>query len=149
MSLRRPPVPARPLTSEVELTAVWQRVLAHEPLRFRALWVLFLDEGARPTGPLITVDDLPDGPYDIPESDLLTMCGGVLDGPGGGGSVAFLLTRPGRDRWTVSDRAWGRFLIGVGAQVGAVAWPAHWARTGLLEPVRLPEPVRRSARRSA
>jgi hypothetical protein len=142
MSIRRAPRDYPPLTDAAALTALWTELMGDEPYRFRSLWLLFIDADRRPAGPIVTVDELPDGPYDIPASDLVTLCGSVLEGPGsggpgGGGSVAMLLTRPGAGRWTVSDRAWGRFLNGAAAGIGDVRWPVHWAHRRTLEIVQL------------
>ncbi len=134
MSLRRPPVDQRPITAAGGLPAVWRAVLATEPYRVRTVWLLFLDRGHRPAGPVITLDDVPDGPYDLQVADLVALCREILDGPGGGGSVALLMSRPGGEPWTVSDRAWVRFLGRASAAVDPAPWPVHAAhRYGLQE----------------
>jgi hypothetical protein len=137
MSIRRAPRDHPPLTDPASLTRLWAELMGEEPYRFRSLWLLFISPDRRPLGPIVTVDELPDGPYDIPASDLITLCGSVLEGPGGGGSVAMLLTRPGAGQWTVSDRAWARFLTGAAAGIGDVRWPVHWAHRRTLEIVQL------------
>lgn len=145
MSVRRPPRDQRPLRDPADLTSLWRTEVASEPFRVRSLWLLFIDARLRPAGPLLTIDDLPDGPYDVPPEDLTTLCGEILDGPGGGGSVALLLTRPGGDPWTVSDRAWARFLTATALTIGSRTWPVHWAHRRRLDEVRMPEPRQRSA----
>lgn len=127
MSLRRPPEDQRPIADPVDLLARWRVLLVDEPHRTRCLWLLFLGPDARPSGPLITIDDLPDGPYDLQVADLVVFCRDILDGPGGGGSVALLLGRPGGAPWTVSDRAWGRYLTRSAAALGGVVWPVQLA----------------------
>ena len=116
-----------PLHTAADLTALWRRVLHLEPLRCRSLWMLVVDGTRRPRGPLLTIDDLPDGPYDVPQADLVSWCTDLLDGPGGGASVALLLSRPGGGRWTVSDRAWGRLLVEVGRTAGVRLETLHLA----------------------
>ena len=142
MSVRRPPADQRPLTTSEDLRALWRSVLVTEPFRVRCLWLLFLDPRSRPAGPLITVEDLPDGPYDLRHEDLVTLCRGILDGPGADparqGSVAMLTSRPGGAPWTVSDRAWGRFLLGAAEVVGGRVWPVHQAHHSVLEEFRPP-----------
>lgn len=134
MSMRRPPFDQDPIRTDAELTALWDIYLDPEPFRFRAVWLLFLDGTGRPAGPVITIDEMPDGPYELEVEDLVTLCRGILDGPGnGGGSVALALTRPGGDPWTVSDRAWGRFLLRAAAEVGGQIWPVHRAHGAGLE----------------
>ncbi len=133
MSIRRPPADQTPIHSADELTERWQRYLETEPFRFRALWALFLERTGRPAGPVITVDNLPDGPYDMEREDLVVLCREILDGPGGGGSVALLMSRPCGAPWTVSDRAWGRFLVGAADEIGGRVWPVHLAHRQTLE----------------
>lgn len=95
--------------------------------------MLFIDQDRRPVGPLITLDNLPDGPYNVRASDLVNLCREFIDGPGSAGSVALLLARPGADPWTVSDRAWGRFLTSAVLEVNSTPWPVHWAHNSRVE----------------
>lgn len=99
--------------------------------------MLFIDQARRPVGPLITLDDLPDGPYDVSLTDMVGLCHEFVDGPGAADSVAFLMARPGGAPWTVSDRAWGRFLVAAVEEVGAEPWPVHWAHPREVEEFRL------------
>jgi len=138
VSVRRPPEDQTPLASTTELTALWRTTVAWEPFRFRCLWMLFIDPVGRPSGPLITIDDLPDGPYAVGLEELVDMCRNILDGPGGGGSVALMMSRPGAGAWTVSDRAWGRFLLRGADELGAPVWPVHLAHSQVVERYRLP-----------
>jgi hypothetical protein len=143
MSMRRPPFEQDPIRSDAELTARWRSYLAEEPFRSRVLWLLFIDRRGRPAGPVITLDDLPDGPYEMDRADLVALCRGILEGPGGeGGSVALLVSRPEGDPWTVSDRAWGRFLLRAAREVDGRVWPVHRAHASTLEEFVLPVPGR-------
>jgi hypothetical protein len=118
-----------------DLLQTWRAILG--PLGFtrRSLWLLFLTDAGRPAGPLLTIDDLPDGPHDVTVDDLVAICDEILDGPGDGGSVALLVTRPGADRWHVGDRAWARFLSAVAARALGPTWPVHRANDAVVEPV--------------
>ena len=139
MSVRRPPEDQTPIASSDALTDVWRTIVAWEPFRFRSVWLLFIDPHGRPAGPLLTVDDLADGPYAIGLEELVDLCRGILDGPGGaGGSVAMMMTRPGGPPWTVSDRAWGRFLLRGADELGEPIWPVHLAHSHGLERFQLP-----------
>jgi hypothetical protein len=137
MNQRRPPRDQQPISSTPQLTAVWASLVDGEPFLVRSLWWLFLDDWQRPAGPVLTMDHLPDGPYDVPRRDLTEWCAEVLTGPGGSGSVALLVTRPGGRPWTVSDRAWGRFLVRAADEIGGRTWPIHWARRGVVEEFEL------------
>ena len=139
MSVRRPPEDQTPLASTDDLTAVWHTIVVWEPFRFRSVWLLFIDRAGRPAGPLITVDDMADGPYGIGLEELVDLCREIIDGPGDGGSVALLMTRPGGPPWTVSDRAWGRFLLRGAEAIGEPVWPVHLAHSHSLERFRLPK----------
>ncbi|MET3962863.1 hypothetical protein ABIE44_002797 [Marmoricola sp. OAE513] len=145
MTQRRPPRHQSPVRTTADLTALWRSVIGGEPLLFRSLWLLFLDDARRPVGPLLTLDNLPDGPYGIDRDDLVGWCDEILRGPGGGGSVALLLTRPEGAPWTVSDRAWGRFLLNATAEIDGHAWPVHWAHRGGVEVFRLADRGTRTA----
>ena len=84
------------------------------------------------------LDGVPDGPYAYEVADLARLARQLIDGPGDATSVAFAMTRPGGDPWTVSDRAWGRFLHATSADVGGTVWPAHLAHPKRLERYVLP-----------
>ena len=80
-----------------------------------------------------------DEPSATEQEELIDLCRGILDGPGGGGSVALMMSRPGGGAWTVSDRAWGRFLLRGAEELGEPVWPVHLAHSHALERFRLPE----------
>jgi hypothetical protein len=116
-----------------DLHRTWRALIGELGFRDRQLWLLFLDPDGRPLGPLMTIDDLPDGPYDLAVDDLVMVCREILDGPGGGGSVAMLIARPGTDPWHIGDRAWARYLTAVTHRVGGRMWPVHGAHDRALE----------------
>ena len=122
-----PPRDMPAVQTQADLLSTWRALMGDLGFPDRRLWLLFLDPGGRPLGPLLSIDNLPDGPYDLPVADLVTICREILDGPGGGGSVAMLLTRPGRDDWHVGDRAWARYLTAAAHRVGGHVWPVHRA----------------------
>ena len=55
------------------------------------------------------------------------MCGHIVGRDGGGGSVAFLLTSPGRNPMDDADRSWGSGLTSAARQHGVAMWPVHFA----------------------
>jgi hypothetical protein len=138
VQLRRTPA-GHPVVRDAEaLRRHWRAVLAIEPYLERILWMLFLDHDRRASGPLLSLDGVPDGPYAYEVADLARLARQLIDGPGDATSVAFAMTRPGGDPWTVSDRAWGRFLHATSAEVGGTVWPAHLAHPKRLERYVLP-----------
>lgn len=142
MSLRRPPRNTDPLRSADDLTRVWTELIIAPSFLDRSLWLLFIDDENRPAGPLMTIEDLPDGPYDVPLTDLVGICRDILDGPGGGGSVALLITRSGVGPWHIGDRAWARFLVNAAHDIGGTVWPVYRAHTDVLEAVQMAPPAR-------
>jgi len=123
-----PPRDMPAVQTQADLLSTWRALMGDLGFPDRRLWLLFLDPGGRPLGPLLSIDNLPDGPYDLPVEDLVVICREILGGPGGaGGSVAFLVTRPGRDGWHVGDRAWGRYLTAAAYRIGGKVWPVHRA----------------------
>ena len=122
-----PPADMPAVRTQADLGRTWWTLIGRLGFPDRRLWLLFLTHDGRPAGPLLSIDNLPDGPWELPIEDLVTICREILDGPGGGGSVAMLLTRPGRDTWHVGDRAWGRYLTAAAHRVGGRVWPVHRA----------------------
>ena len=122
-----PPGDLPAVRTQADLRRAWRALMGRLGFPDRRLWLLFLDGEGRPGGPLLSIDNLPDGPYDLPVEDLVTICREILGGPGGGGSVAMLITRPGTEPWHVGDRAWGRYLTAAAHRVGGTVWPVHRA----------------------
>jgi hypothetical protein len=130
-----PPDQMPAVRTAADLHRAWRALMGDLGFTRRTLWLLVLGPDGRPLGPLLNLDDLPDGPYDLGVDQLTSLCRELLDGPGQGGSLAMLITRPGRDEWHVGDRAWGRYLTAVAEQVGGRVWPVHRANDRELVPV--------------
>jgi hypothetical protein len=122
-----PPADMPAVSTQADLHRTWCALMGELGFADRRLWLLFLTRDGRPAGPLLSIDNLADGPWELPVEDLVTICREILRGPGGGGSVAMLLTRPGRDPWHVGDRAWARYLSAASHRVGGRVWPVHRA----------------------
>jgi hypothetical protein len=86
---------------------------------------------------LAQIEDIP-GTADAKMcGSLLEMCRLIVGRNGAKGSVAMLLTRPGRNPMDDADRSWARFLISVADQLSVSMWPVHFANDIEL---RLPAP---------
>lgn len=122
-----PPGQMPAVRTPADLQLTWRALMGDLGFTDRRLWLLFLGPGGRPLGPLLDIGDLPDGPHGLDLEGLVAVCREILDGPGHGGSVAMLLTRPGAGPWHVGDRAWGRFLTDAARRIGGQIWPIHRA----------------------
>ena len=116
------------IRTPADLTRAWRVLMGGLRFDDRRLWLLFLEADGRMLGPLLSLDDLPDGPYDLDPDEVVSVCRDLLDGPGSGArSVAMLITRPGHDAWHVGDRAWARYLAAAAQRIGGQVWPVHRA----------------------
>jgi hypothetical protein len=114
-----------PITSQDDLHGLWQTLMG--PLGFggHSLWLLLLDGDRRPTPTLLQIEDPPPLP-DLKVRSNLTDFLAHLVSPGDG-SVAFLLTRPGRTPITAGERQWAQALGDVVRRAGLPSWPVHRA----------------------
>lgn len=138
-----PPDQMPVVRTQADLHRTWTALMGRLGFEDRRLWLLFLQHDGRLLGPLLSLDDLPDGPYDLEVDEVVTVCREILDGPGGGGSVAMLISRPGRDDWHVGDRAWARYLTAAAHRIGGQVWPVHRANDRELVVVSSDEVGRR------
>lgn len=110
-----PPDRTPPLRTDSDLHRQWAAMMG--PLGFgsRNLWLLFLDGHDRPTDVVPIIEDVPVTLTPRMARNLAEMCAEVLTDLDTGGSVAPLLTRPGRVDPVPSDRAWARGLASAAA----------------------------------
>jgi hypothetical protein len=80
-----PPHDMPAIRTQSDLQRAWSALMGALGFPDRRLWLLFLDASGRPLGPLLSIDTLPDGPYDLAVGGLVTLCREMRDGPGGGG----------------------------------------------------------------
>jgi hypothetical protein len=119
------------LTSRIrtaaQLEQFWRALL--EPLGFgqRTLWVQLLAEDGLPIPQTIQIDDVPLEQEPAMCRSLMEICSTVLEENAPDGSVAVLLSRPGRDGMREDDRCWARDLTEAGAELGVNLWPVHLA----------------------
>jgi hypothetical protein len=99
------------------------------PLGFdqRLLWIAFLEPDGMMSPRLTQIEEIPRLADAKTCGALLEMCRHIIGRNGAGGSVAMLLTRPGRNPMDDADRSWARYLTSAADQVGLSMWPVHFA----------------------
>lgn len=116
-----------PVRTQHHLYMHWRALMG--PLGFseRLLWLSLLDDGGFQTPVLTQIADLPAHPDDDLLARLMEVCSEVLRAQAPGGSVALLLSRPGRAPMSESDRAWARGLMSAAERAGVPMRPIHLA----------------------
>ena len=94
------------------------------------LWIAFLEPSAMMSAQLTQIEDIPGWADPQLCGALLEMCGHIVGH--GSGSVAFLLTRPGRNPMDDADRSWGNGLTSAARHHGVAMWPVHFANDAEL-----------------
>jgi hypothetical protein len=99
------------------------------PLGFtqRVLWLLFIDADQRATTFLTQVERLPEQPEVELLRNVMRVAAHVLGSTVVDGSLALLLSRPGRGQLTHDDRGWARGLTYAAAEVRLPLHPIHIA----------------------
>lgn len=95
--------------TDTDLLALWQRLMGSGGFGRRSIWMVFLDGDGRPQPVVAPIDDIPEQP----DQRLLDALAKVIEGliaDGGVASVVLLLSRPGPQDMTGSDRRWARAL---------------------------------------
>jgi hypothetical protein len=118
-----------------DLHALWRMLMG--PLGFggHSLWVHLLDEDGRPTPVILQIEDLPPTPDLMVRENIERFLSHLVqDAPG---SIAFLLSRPGRKGLTADERCWAEALADVTRQLGLRPWPVHRANDHELVVVAL------------
>lgn len=109
------------IRTDTDLLELWRDLMGPGGFGGRSLWHLFLRPDGHPTPLIIPVDDMPDEPDPAVLRNLTEVMTTVVDKEDlDVASIALLLSRPGPDTMTASDRAWGRCL--------RTAYPARWSR---------------------
>ena len=110
-----------------DLLFLWERLMGPEGFSTSTLWHVFLDRDGAVLRVILPIDDLPhepdaDGLRTLREQILPV----ILEE--GATSVAMLLSRPGPEPMTASDRAWARTARAVYGPLSP--WPIHFATRG-------------------
>ena len=110
-----------------DLCLRWRALMG--PLGFGRprLWLGFLEPEGKMNAQLTQIEDIPGWADSTMCGSLLELCGYIVSRNGAGGSVAILLTRPGRNPMDDADRSWARALTSAAEQYGISMWPVHFA----------------------
>jgi hypothetical protein len=110
-----------------DLCRRWRAVMG--PLGFGQplLWIAFLEPDGMMSPRLTQIEEIPRRADAKTCGALLEMCRHIVGWNGAGGSVAMLLTRPGRNPMDDADRSWARYLTSAADHLGLSMWPVHFA----------------------
>jgi hypothetical protein len=110
-----------------DLCLRWRALMG--PLGFRRprLWIAFLEPDNLMSAALTQIEDIPRRADSKMCGSLLEMCRHVVGRNGAGGSVAMLLTRPGRNPMDEADRSWAGCLTSASDHLSVSMWPVHFA----------------------
>lgn len=111
------------LRTDHDVLQHWRRLVGRPGHAARELWITFVDPlgQVQPTLPII--EDIPLHPARRTARNLVESMAVLIAESIPGGSVAFMLARPGPVAVTVSDQAWARALSCEVARAGLRPWP--------------------------
>ncbi|MGI8576946.1 MAG: hypothetical protein ACR2KG_03315 [Nocardioidaceae bacterium] len=124
--LRRPG-DTRPLRTQHDLYQHWRSLMGRLGFSHPSLWILFIAADRKVTSILTQIEDLAACPDAELLVHLMRLSGRLLRSDVFGGSVAFLVSRPGPAQVTESDRAWACGLIEAAADADVRIEPVHLA----------------------
>lgn len=116
-----------PIRNGLDLHERWRALLGELRFEDRKLWITFLEPGGMMVPHVVQVAEPPTHPTGDNLDALLEMCEREMEWFGPGGSVAILLSRPGHDAVTESDRAWAIRTATAARDHGIHAHPMHIA----------------------
>ena len=116
-----------PIRNAEDLCLHWRALMG--PLGFGQprLWIAFIQTDDMMSPQLTQIEEIPRWADAKICRPLLELCQHIVGCNGAGGSVAFLLTRPGRNAIDDADRSWARGLTAAAEQFGVSMWPVHFA----------------------
>ncbi len=124
--LRRPEA-SPPIRSQADLHQHWRALMGELGFAAPQLWMVLLDADGGCSPVVQKIDEIPHLPEPEVLANLMTVCRGLLDRVLPGGSVAFLMARPGPAGLTASDRAWAGGLAAAARERGVECRPVHLA----------------------
>jgi hypothetical protein len=116
-----------PIRNSKDLCLHWRALMG--PLGFGQprLWIGLIRPDEMMSPQLIQIEEIPRSADAKMCEPLLEMCQYIVGPDGSGGSIAFLLTRPGRNPMNDADRSWARGLTSAALELGVSIWPMHFA----------------------
>ncbi len=119
------------ISTDAQLREHWTQLMGDWGFGQRTLWLLFLeqDRGLMPT--IVPIDGLPQEPDDNSlqhVTDLVSTMRHEL----GAASTPMLISRPGPDIISASDRRWARILLDA-AHDQVPRWPVHLATNATVQ----------------
>lgn len=115
-----------PLVTQADVHRAWQLLI--RPLGFSrtSIWVMLIHGDDRPEPQIVEIDDLP---HSSPRSahQLVQFCVSLLAECCPRGSMALLLSRPGRGPLTAFDLSWAHELQAAASTQDLRLWPLHVA----------------------
>jgi hypothetical protein len=116
-----------PIRNADDLCRRWRALMG--PLGFGQprLWIAFLAPDDMMTAQLVQIEEISRRADAKLCHSLLELCQHIVGSNSAGGSVAFLLTRPGRNSMDDADRSWARGLTVAAEHLGVSMRPVHFA----------------------
>jgi hypothetical protein len=99
-----------PIRSQQDLHDRWSILMGDLGFSGRSLWFTFVDNERRMVPHISQIVDVPIRCDQEMASQVITMCGHLLDDSAGISAIAFLLSRPGHHGMDADDRSWARAL---------------------------------------
>ncbi len=137
MDERAEPKPPMYVRDDAELLTLAE-TLHHDvsPVR-RSLWVSWMDADGQVLPVVVPIDDIPELPDARMLDNLAFVVGEVLEREADGGSVMFMLERPGGDSVSDNDRCWNDLLRRATQERGVSMRGLFLATAGGVRPLTL------------
>ncbi len=129
------PSPDDPMPDQRALHERWCALMGPLGFSTRSLWFARVDVDRRMVPPLVQIDECPVTPDPAGVRRLLGHARTFVDEEAPDGSLAVLLSRPGRGAITDDDREWARALIDAGRYTRVPLEPLHLATDEVLIPL--------------
>lgn len=116
-----------PIHTQDDLCQAWRALMGKLGFGQRYLWFLFLEEDGRLVPQVNQVEAMAAAPQPGDCAGAIGLFRRVMNGNGGGLSVAVLWSRPGGAATTSDDLRWAKGLTDEARRQGVRMWPVHLA----------------------